>query len=129
MTAPSHRRAAQDAPDKWARIGLMRDVMLEREHVTGSCTFDDLRMKGLSSAEIAAYRDTALELITKRPYALGTAPEGRMAGVALVLRAREIQRRLRRSTWSAPIVEPLEWAAPQFQQVPESVSGEAGGAR
>lgn len=104
MTAPSLIRAARAATDKWARIGLMRDVMLERAAgPTGACTVEDLCAAGFTRAEIAAYPDPARGLISERKHVFGTAPDGRLRGVILAQRAREIRAR-RRPPWSAPVI-------------------------
>lgn len=103
MTAPSQIRAARAAPDKWARIGLMRDVMLEcAGGPTGACTVEDLCAAGFTRAEIAAYPDPARGLISHRPHPFGTVPDGRMKAVVLIRRAGEIRRR--RPRWVAPQV-------------------------
>lgn len=117
MTHPSRIRAAHDAPDKWARVGLLADTMVEREAASGACTYEDLRAKGLSSAEIAAYRDPALELISERPFLFGTARDGLMKGVALVFRAREIRRRADQPVWAPPRVVPTPWRKPFVAEI------------
>ena len=66
--------------------------------------------KGLSTAEIVASRDPALELISDRPFLFGTARDGLLKGVALVFRAREIRRRIGRPAWDAPRVVVPAWA-------------------
>lgn len=108
MTAPSLIRAANAAPDRWVRIGLMRDVMIERAGgPTGACTIEDLCAAGFNRAEIAAYPDRARGLISERAYALGTLPHGRMAGIVLARRARELRRRPSAPRWEAPIVREI----------------------
>ena len=114
MIATSRRRAAHDAPDKWARVSFMADIMVDREATVGACTIEDLRARGLSRAEISAYHDPCLELISERPYLFGTAADGKVKGVALVFRAREIRRRIMATTWSAPQVAPSAWDYPQW---------------
>lgn len=104
MTAPSLIRAARAAPDKWVRIGLMRDVMLERAAgPAGACTVEDLCAAGFTRAEIAAYPDPARGLIAEREHVFGTVPEGRLRGVILAQRARAI-RAQRRPVWTAPVI-------------------------
>lgn len=104
MTAPSLIRAANAAPDKWARIGLMREVMLERAAgPTGACTVEDLCAAGFTRAEIAAYPDPARGLIAERAHVFGAMADGRMRGVILAQRARAIRAR-RRPPWTAPMI-------------------------
>lgn len=95
MTAPSLLRSARTANDRRSRVRLMAETM--RHHEAGTeagCTFHHLNCAGFTSAEIHAYRDEALALLSQRPPVRPAELPGRMEGYALVRVARAVRRRV-----------------------------------
>jgi hypothetical protein len=92
--SPSRIAAALAAPDRLDRAQELADAMAELEARFGAATHAMLKARGFTEAELRAYEDRALEILSGRPTAgIPVLPEGRVEGLALVRQAREIRAR------------------------------------
>lgn len=97
MHSPSRIDFARRAPDRWARVRKMAEVMREiAEGPEGACRFGHLYAAGFTDSEIRAYSDDARAILSGRPGAGTTRPRpGRAEGQRLVAKAKRIRRRIR----------------------------------
>lgn len=93
MAARAQITAALVSPDRCTRTEAMAEVMRRAEASDGACLEAHLTCAGFTAAEVAAYRDDALAVLSGRPMTAHALPAGRLEGITLVHQARAIRAR------------------------------------
>ena len=106
VSAPYLVAAARRAPDRLERIALMAEIMVEQSQgPEEACTYRHLYARGLTEAEVEAYRDDARAMIEDRPSALRTMRPHTRQCAAMVEAARTIRRIRTGPSWSKPQIQ------------------------